>query len=663
MKTKTLVLLVPILAVMLTVLAVALSLCFADTAYASDGMEVAISAGLETIQIVGIAIGVGLAVGLVGIGIASGVSSAQKNKKAKAAKKKAEEEEARKKAEQEAAKKAAQEKKEAEKKAAEEKKKEEARKKAEAKKAEEEARRAAIEEATAVANEPEVKEEPVKETPVEEKEEPVYEGEDVVPEEEKADVEEIIKEASQVQVTKAIINKKFVYEHIENAEYADKAQVNKRPNYNSANFPVPDTHYACGDEDKCFIYVYETKNPTVLLIYNTPEYAAELKKEHEYVAESKVPRSNDTWFKLIIDDSYTEDQVRKIIDDCFEYAYRVTPIEEIVEEEEDVFEQPAEEVQEEPVQEEVVEETPVEEEPVQEEEPVVEEEPEEEPEPEVTLKESLAAAATVIVSSSEKIDKKFVYEYLENKYGEDVETNKRENFTSTGLPLADTHYALGAKKKCFVYVYETNGTTLLLINNTSAYEKELKKDHNLVTRSAFPKSKDKWFSLIIDDSYTAAQVCKILDDCYILAGGKPKDEEVAMTLKESLAAAAKVHTENKKVDKKYVAEYLTNKYGDKVEINTRENFTSTGLPLADTHYALGAKKKCFIYVYETKESTLLLINNTSAYEKELKKTHKYVSKSAFPKSKDEWFSVVVDDSFTNEDINNIVDSCYELALK
>ena len=306
MKTMTLVLLVPILAVMLTVLAVALSLCFADTAYASDGIEVTTSAALEVAQIVGIAIGGALAVGLIGIGIASGVNSANKSKKAKEAEKQAKAEEERKKAEQAAAKKAAQEKKEAAKKAAEEKKKEEARKIAEARKQEEEARRAAIEEATAIANEPEEKEEPVKEeAPVEEKEEPVYEGEDVVPEEEKADVEEIIKEASQVQVTKAIINKKFVYEHIENAEYADKAQVNKRPNYNSANFPVPDTHYACGDEDKCFIYVYETKNPTVLLIYNTPEYAAELKKEREYVAESKVPRINDTWFKLIMDDSYT----------------------------------------------------------------------------------------------------------------------------------------------------------------------------------------------------------------------------------------------------------------------------------------------------------------------------------------------------------------------
>ena len=448
--------------------------------------------------------------------------------------------------------------------------------------------------------------------------------EDEISEEEQEDVNEILAEADSIEVNERIIDKKFVYEYIENAVYADKVELNKRENYNSANWPVADTHYALGTEKQCFIYVYETKSPTVLIIYNTPEYAAELKKDHPLVSESKVPRSNTPWYKLIMDNTYTEDQVKKIIDDCFAYAY-------VIKEEEPVVE--------EPIQEEEIEE-------------------------EVTLKTSLAAAATVIVSSSDKIDKRFVYEYLENKYGENVETNKRENFTSTGLPLADTNYTLGAKKKCFVYVYETNGTTLLLINNTAPYGKELKKDHSLVTRSAFPKSKDKWFSLIIDDSYTAAQVCKILDDCYLLAGGTPVEEEVAMTLKESLAAAAKVHVEQIKIDKKYIAEYLEKKYESKVEINTRENKTSTGLPLADTHYAVnGKKKKCFVYVYETDTSTLLLINSTSEYEKELKKTHKYVSKSAFPKSKDEWFSVVVDDSFTNADIDKIMDDCYELALK
>ena len=514
------------------------------------------------------------------------------------------------------------------------------------------------------AEEKKVEEKPEKEQVV--IDESDLEDDDEIPEDEKEDVNDILAEADSVEVAERIIDKKFVYEHIENAVYADKVELNKRENYNSANWPVADTHYALGTEKQCFIYVYETKSPTVLIIYNTPEYAAELKKDHPLVSESKVPRSNTPWYKLIMDDTYTEDQVRKIIDDCFEYAYVIKEEEpEEVEEEKPVEEPVVEEVEEEkPVEEPVVEEVKKEIKEEPKEEPVVEEEPEEEPEPEVTLKASLAAAATVIVSSSDKIDKKFVYEYLENKYGEDVETNKRENFTSTGLPLADTHYALGEKKKCFVYVYETNGTTLLLINNTAPYGKELKKDHSLVTRSAFPKSKDKWFSLIIDDSYTAAQVCKILDDCYILAGGKPREEEVAMTLKESLAAAAKVHVEQVKIDKKYIAEYLEKKYADKVEINTRENKTSTGLPLADTHYAVnGKKKKCFVYVYETDTSTLLLINSTSAYEKELKKTHKYVSKSAFPKSKDEWFSVVVDDSFTNADIDKIMDDCYELALK
>ena len=238
------------------------------------------------------------------------------------------------------------------------------------------------------------------------------------------DANEVFADTENVQVAEKIITKQFVYEYIESAEYADKVELNKRENYNSANWPVADTHYALGTDKQCFIYVYETKNPTVLLIYNTPEYAAELKKDHPLVTESKVPRSNDPWFKLIMDDTYTEDQVKKIIDDCFAYAYVIkeeeepqedtqpveeTPAEEPVQEEvqeepieeekaEEPIEEPVEETQEEVVEEEqpteepeevqeeapVEEETPVEEpapeeEPVQEEEPVVEESPVEEP--------------------------------------------------------------------------------------------------------------------------------------------------------------------------------------------------------------------------------------------------------------------------------------------
>ena len=379
-----------------------------------------------------------------------------------------------------------------------------------------------IQEEPVAEEEPVQEKEPiVEETPVQE--EPVAEEEPaptpvIVPIVAEEPVEEITEEEAEDvfggvvedETAEKIITKQFVYEYLESAEYADKVEINKRENYNSANFPVPDTHFACGDKKKCFVYVYETKKPTVLLIFNTPEYAEQLKADHPQIKESKVPNNaKETWFNLVMDGTYTEDQVKKILDDSFAHAYRVA--EEEAKEEAEELAKAAEPVQEEPIVEEVVEE------------PVVEEEPEQE----VTLKESLAAAAHITHSVEvDTFDKKFICEYLKNKYGDDVEINTRENFTSTGLPLADTHYVAGKKKKCFVYVYETNGTTLLLINNTSAYEKQLKKEHKLVTKSAFPKSKDEWFSVIIDDSFSKAQVQKVLDDCFVFNSGTAKEEPV-----------------------------------------------------------------------------------------------------------------------------------------
>ena len=40
------------------------------------------------------------------------------------------------------------------------------------------------------------------------------------------------------------------------------------------------------------------------------------------------------------------------------------------------------------------------------------------------------------------------------------------------------------------------------------------------------------------------------------------------------------------------------------------------------------------------------------------KGHSTVQKSAFPKSKDSWYSVIVDDSFTNEDVEAIIEESF-----
>lgn len=213
--------------------------------------------------------------------------------------------------------------------------------------------------------EPKKAEEPVKEEPKkEEKEQAIEEApaiEDETPEEEPAkeeeytpteeeeeDVEELFAEAESVEATNTVINKQFVYEYIESKDYAEKVELNKRPNYNSANWPIPDAHYALGLSKQCFIMVYETKKPTVLIIWNSEEYANALKEEHPNVTVSKVPKAKIPYYKLIMDDTYTEDQVKQIIDDSFAYAYKIAEVTP-----------PDEEPEAAPVEEEPVQEAPV----------------------------------------------------------------------------------------------------------------------------------------------------------------------------------------------------------------------------------------------------------------------------------------------------------------
>ena len=123
----------------------------------------------------------------------------------------------------------------------------------------------------------------------------------------------------------------------------------------------------------------------------------------------------------------------------------------------------------------------------------------------LTLKDSLALAK--VTKSAHKFTKKDVTKYLAGKDG--IQSNERENYTKTGLPLADTHYANG---KCFAYVYETEGSIIFLAKMNEGYANELKDKHSQVNLSAFPKQKDTWYSLIIDDTYTKEEFEKILDD-------------------------------------------------------------------------------------------------------------------------------------------------------
>ena len=283
----------------------------------------------------------------------------------------------------------------------------------------------------------------------------------------------------------------------------------------------------------------------------------------------------------------------------------------------------------------------------------------EEPMEAVSLKEHVAAARAT--ESHGSVNKRYVADYLKRKYADGAEVHMRANETKTGLPLADTHYAITEDgKTCFVYVYEVAGTTMLLVKVNDAYGRALAKKHPIVKRSAFPKSKSAWYSVIVDDSFAPEEIEKILDDAYAQNGGKAASDE-GVSLKSTLARA-KAATSNDARTKKGIADFLASEFGDAAEINRRANKTRTGLPLADTHYAVTADgKRCFAYVYEIEGTVALLLRLSEDYAETVRKSGHKIIRSAFPKSKDAWYSVIVDDTYGETDVTSLLVAAYNHA--
>ncbi|MBO4534533.1 MAG: hypothetical protein J5755_01195, partial [Clostridia bacterium] len=341
--------------------------------------------------------------------------------------------------------------------------------------------------------------------------------------------------------------------------------------------------------------------------------------------------------------------------------------EEPVEEDQPVEEQPAEDAERHP---EPVEgsqgqdETEVEEaQPI--EEPQDEAESKEEPHEEISLKESLAKAKEAETHKARS--KADIAKILSDEFGDKVELNTRGNETKTGLPLADTHYFVEEDgKSCFVYVYETNGTVVLLLRLEDEDADKVREQGHELQRSAFPKSKHRWYSVVLDDEYSDDDIRDLFAAAYGADQAdheeQPKEEpqEEQLSLKESLALAkeTKTHNAHSKAD---IVKLLQDKFGDKVEINTRGNETKTGLPLADTHYALGEEgKKCFIYVYETGGTLVMLLRLDDEFVQQ-EREELGIQRSAFPKSKDAWYSVVVSDNYTEDDLDRILAHAFHSA--
>ncbi|HQC54437.1 MAG TPA: hypothetical protein PKX91_01775 [Clostridia bacterium] len=283
-------------------------------------------------------------------------------------------------------------------------------------------------------------------------------------------------------------------------------------------------------------------------------------------------------------------------------------------------------------------------------------------EKEFGFKEAMALAGEFTVGKSE-ITKKSIADYLERKHGAYVELNRRANYNASGnLPLADTHYDLrDGGRECFVYVYELrDGRVFLLVKIEPHIERVIKKKHPLINKSSFPRHRKdeskRWYCIFVDDTFVCGDdLYKILD--LILE----KDEE-GLELGEIIDIASKKVSVDFEINKEKVAVYLQHKYGSNLELNCRENYTQTGLPLADTHYDLRASGRyCFAYIYELENNKMLfLVKVDEARYNLLKELHPSIQRSRFPKSsnkaKMKWYSVIIDNTFrTLLDVFRVLD--------
>ncbi len=134
-----------------------------------------------------------------------------------------------------------------------------------------------------------------------------------------------------------------------------------------------------------------------------------------------------------------------------------------------------------------------------------------------------------------------------------------------------------------------------------------------------------------------------------------EEEPVGASLKESLSIMDTLVAQSQ-VTKASICNFLSSTYGDKVVLNNRPNRTKNDrLPMADTHYVLvNGSKVCFVYVYQNHEGgVLLLIKTKKEHYKMIAAKHERVRRSAFPR-RGEWYSIVVDDTYTEQEIYGIL---------
>lgn len=152
----------------------------------------------------------------------------------------------------------------------------------------------------------------------------------------------------------------------------------------------------------------------------------------------------------------------------------------------------------------------------------------------MSLEEAFSAAENTVAMDDFDLSKKSISEWLVATFGNDIEVNCRANYTKTGLPLADTHYAFkNGKRICFIYVYEmSNNKTFFLLKADTDTAAEIRAKHPGFVPSKFPHSaQNNWYTLIVDSTFeSTADVLDVIS----LAFTRLSDKETVKVVRKTV---------------------------------------------------------------------------------------------------------------------------------
>ena len=430
------------------------------------------------------------------------------------------------------------------------------------------------------------------------------------------------------------ISKKSIIAYL-SEKYGDAVELNGRANRTpNGKLLMSDNHFAFAPDGKrvCFTYVYETdEGHVVSLIKLDDPYVQGMLPAHPDVRRSAFPKNKtNDWYSVVADQTFDEASYYAVLDHAIELirgAATETPV------------------------------APVE-------------------ETEVSLSESLAAARDT--GAVGIVTKQSIMAHLASTFGDKVELNGRANRTPNGkLLMSDNHFAFApdGKRVCFTYIYQDDdGKIIILLRTKAEHATAIRAAHKATgIRSAFPKNKEKdWYSVIVDNTFTESDVYAELDRAVRNIIGAavapieaPAEEIAEVSLSESIAAARDTGAVGI-VTKQSIMDHLAATFGDKVELNGRANRTPNGkLLMSDNHFALAeGKRVCFTYVYEDDGKIVMLVRLPETEAAKIRAAHKATGvKSAFPKNKDkDWYSVIVDDTFTEADVYAVLASAHAYVL-